>query len=241
MLPQSKRTLYPLLFVLVAVSWGILYGQTVPFGAGDSGTVPIRISDNINISDPSTYDSSLATSELQLLQAEIAKAEERVQETSLLRRLIPRVNFSASYGMHDILFIDPTSYTTYLLPRDAYRLTITLSLNEILMSPTHAQAILDLQRLKVELSVRTIQHTQARKSVQQQLAALLEDLSSIEHEETIVRQLLHFNELRFQQGKIEFDALARTKLELLALQRSIQRLRHQQAELQLKLSGAGEH
>ena len=38
------------------------------------------------------------------------------------------------------------------------------------------------------------------------------------------------------RGKIEFDALARTRLELLALHRSIQQIRQQQSITHLKLN-----
>ena len=52
----------------------------------------------------------------------------------------------------------------------------------------------------------------------------------------MIEDLIHFNELRFEQGKIEYDALLRTKIELLSLQTNINNLKHQQAQLLLKLS-----
>ncbi|MCX6132609.1 MAG: TolC family protein [Ignavibacteriales bacterium] len=174
--------------------------------------------------------------ELCILRLDIKKAEEKVNETSFWRRLIPQVHLSASLGMHDLMFIDPTSFTPYILPRDAYRLTLSISLNEVFLSPTHVQAIIDLERLKAALSLRTIQNIHVRRLLEQQLAALQEQSESLEKELSIVEELLQFNELRFQQGRIEYDALARTKLELLSLQRSIQRIHQQHSELQLKLS-----
>ena len=63
-----------------------------------------------------------------------------------------------------------------------------------------------------------------------------EKLKSLEKQLSMIEDLIHFNELRFEQGKIEYDALLRTKIELLSLQTSINDLKHQQAQLLLKLS-----
>ena len=63
-----------------------------------------------------------------------------------------------------------------------------------------------------------------------------EKLKSLEKQLSMIEDLIHFNELRFEQGKIEYDALLRTKIELLSLQTNINNLKHQQAQLLLKLS-----
>ena len=63
-----------------------------------------------------------------------------------------------------------------------------------------------------------------------------EKLKSLEKQLSMIEDLIHFNELRFEQGKIEYDTLLRTKIELLSLQTNINDLKHQQAQLLLKLS-----
>jgi outer membrane protein TolC len=171
-----------------------------------------------------------------MLRIEISKAEETVNTTSFWKRILPQIHLSASYGMHDLMFIDPTSYTPYILPRDAYRMTISLSLNDVLTSTRHTQAILDLHKLRMELSLRRIQQINSRKSLEEQLLALQDQSASLEKEISFIRELLHFNELRFQQGKIEFDALTRSKLELSAAMRSLLSIRHQETLIRLKLS-----
>ncbi len=50
----------------------------------------------------------------------------------------------------------------------------------------------------------------------------------------MITDLLHFNELRFEQGKIEYDVLIRTKIELLTLQININSLKCQRFQLLLK-------
>jgi len=214
--------------------WGILHGQTVPTVAGGPGTVFPRMQSE-DWDDTTTQHQGLDTLELRLLEVEIRKWEAKVEETSFWTRLLPQIHFSAGYGMRDLMFIDPTSFTPYILPRDAYRLTVSLSLNDVLMSSAHTQAILELEKLRETLSMRRIQHARERRIFEEQLTATRIELEHLEKELAIVQELLRFNQLRFEQGKIEFDALARTKLELLGLQRSIQSVRQQQLMVQFKL------
>ena len=63
-----------------------------------------------------------------------------------------------------------------------------------------------------------------------------EKLQSLEKQLSMIQDLIHFNEMRFEQGKIEYDALVRTKIEMLSLQTSINNLKTQQNQLLLKLS-----
>ena len=237
-MPQTLRHMTcSIICALVLSRWGILNGQTVPAVAGGAGAVPIRISSQTDSDDTLAPNLQLDSLEIELLQIEISKAEETVYATSFWWRILPQFHLSASFGMHDLMFIDPTSYTPYVLPRDAYRMTISLSLNDVLKSSNHTQATLELERLKTVLSLRTTQYARARKIIEQQLATSQDDLESLEKELAIVQDLLRFNQLRFEQGKIEYDALARTKMELLAIERSIHRLQLQQSEIRLKLYG----
>jgi outer membrane protein TolC len=234
---QRTRYLSVILFFTLAVPWwGDLNGQTVPAGAGGAGTVPIRICLHTDVDDTLAQNIQLDSLEIEMLRIEIAKAEETVNATSFWRRILPQIHLSASFGMHDIMFIDPTSYTTYLLPRDAYRITISLSLNEVLTSTRHAQACLDLQKLGAEYSLRSIQRINSRKALEEQLLAIQDQSASLENESRIILELLRFNEMRFQQGKIEFDALMRTKLELSAAMRSLLQIHHEESLIKLKLS-----
>jgi len=236
MLQQSRHITFIFVCGLKVAWWGILNAQTVPAGSGETGTVPIRMSPLINAYDTLAQNPKLDSLDLALLQIEIARAEETMDATSFWRRIIPQIHFSASFGLHDMMFVDPTTYTPYILPRDAYRLTINLSLNEALSSPRHTQATLELERLRTELSQRTIQKLHARKSLEEQLTALQDQAAMLEKEMSFIQELLHFNELRFQQGKIEFDALTRTKLELSAATRTILQIHHDEALIKLRLS-----
>ena len=69
-----------------------------------------------------------------------------------------------------------------------------------------------------------------------ELQSIDEKLKLLETKTPVIQDLIRFNEMRFEQGKIEYDALIRTKLELLTLQSDINALEHQRTQLLLKLS-----
>lgn len=241
----ERRILALLLFF---TWWDVLCGQvhrrleeagerTVPVLFPETGTVPTRIIPTDEASrDPQVATLDLDSLELSLLDIEIQKAEERVKETSFWKRIIPQIHASGSFGVREIVFIDPATFTPYILPRDAYRLTISLSLSEVLNFSKHSLTELELGKLSTERTYRTLRKAQLRKSIEQQLTVLQEQLGILREEVGIVQELLRFNQLRFEQGKIEFDTLLRTKLELLNTQKAVQRIQHQQSELRLKLS-----
>jgi hypothetical protein len=239
----SRSAILTTLFMLIVISWDILHGQvrqsrvdvvgqTVPGGVGEGGTVPIRISPLFDVDSTQALNPILDRFDIRLLQIEIAKAELRVNETNIWTRIIPQVHISASFGMHDIMFVDPTTFTSYILPRDAYRLSVSVSLNDVLSSCKHTQALLELEQLRTEETRRTMKQLQSRKSLEQQLLALRDQAALLDKELALIKELLHFNELRFQQGKIEFDALTRTRLELLGVEKALRKTRLQLSSLQ---------
>ncbi len=244
---HSITTLTKLILTVVVIWWDILHGQvhrslrdiggqTVPSGVGEGGTVPIRISPLFDVDSAQALNPTCDSLDIRLLQIEIAKAEARVNESSIWTRIIPQVHISASFGMHDIMFVDPTTFTTYILPRDAYRLSVSLSLNDLFSSTKHTQAILELEQLRAEESRLTIKQLQSHKSLEQQLIALQDQADLLDKELSFIKELLHFNELRFQQGKIEFDALIHSKLELNSAMRSIMHIHQQQVLIRQKLT-----
>jgi len=202
--------------------WITLVGQTVPVFPPEAGTVPIyKIIDSL---------------ELHKLEIEIKKAEEQVSQTNFFYRLIPQMNFSISYGIGNLLFIDPTSTTTFIVPRDAYRLSLGFSISDILFSSKHSEAIFQLTKLQTEYTHMKYLQEANQIALRLELYNIDYILKSLGKQLTMIQDIIHFNEMRFEQGKIEFDALIRTKLELLSLQSNINTLEHQQSQLLLKLS-----
>ena len=208
--------------LLSSLTWNALYGQPVPVFPPETGTVPIyRIIDSL---------------EIHKLEIDIQKADEQATQTNIFHRLIPNISISASYGIGNLLFIDPSSYTTYVLPKDAYRLSLNLSISELFFSSKHSDAILQLSRLQTEYQHMKYLQEATQIALRLELLDIGEKLQSLEKQLSMIEDLIHFNELRFEQGKIEYDALLRTKIELLSLQTNINNIKHQQAQLLLKLS-----
>jgi outer membrane protein TolC len=208
--------------LLSSLTWNALYGQPVPVFPPETGTVPIyRIIDSL---------------EIHKLEIDIQKADEQATQTNIFHRLIPNISISASYGIGNLLFIDPSSYTTYVLPKDAYRLSFNLSISELFFSSKHSDAILQLSRLQTEYQHMKYLQQATQIALRLELRDIGEKLKSLEKQLSMIEDLIHFNELRFEQGKIEYDALLRTKIELLSLQTNINNIKHQQAQLLLKLS-----
>ncbi|MGB2867276.1 MAG: TolC family protein [Bacteroidota bacterium] len=160
------------------------------------------------------YSSTSDSLELILLQIEIRKAEEHLSQTSFWRRLIPQIHVSASFGIHDVAFIDPATFVPYVIPHDSYRLTAALSLSDLFNSSPNALASLELERLNAQIAQTRSRQHQSRQTLLFQLNELEEELHALDTEVTIAQDLLRFDTLRFQQGKIEFDALMHTKLNL---------------------------
>jgi outer membrane protein TolC len=205
-----------------SLTWNALYGQPVPVFPPETGTVPIyRIIDSL---------------EIHKLEIDIQKADEQATQTNIFHRLIPNISISASYGIGNLLFIDPSSYTTYVLPKDAYRLSFNLSISELFFSSKHSDALLQLSRLQTEYQHMKYLQEATQIALRLELQDIGEKLKSLEKQLSMIEDLIHFNELRFEQGKIEYDALLRTKIELLSLQTNNNNIKHQQAQLLLKLS-----
>jgi hypothetical protein len=233
MLTHSTTTTGRLILMVIVIWWDILHGQTVPSGVGEGGAVPIRISRLFDADSAQALNSTLDTLDMHLLQIEIAKAEASVSETSFWMRIIPQVHISASYGMHDIMFVDPTTFSPYFIPKDAYRLSLTMSINDIFNSSKNVQASLDLQRLRTEEIVLKEKQRTAQRRLDQELKELQNEEAFLQVESTHIRELVRFNELRFKEGKIEFDALTRTRLELLGEIRAIERIHSRESLLKL--------
>lgn len=208
--------------LLSSLTWIALYGQPVPVFPPEAGTVPIyRIIDSL---------------QLHQLEIDVQKAEEQAAQTNFFHRLIPNMSISASYGIGNLLFIDPSSSAAYIIPKDAYRLSLSLSLNELLFSSKHSEALLQLTRLTTEYQHMKYLQEANQLALRLELQDIGEKLKSLDKQLSMIEDLIHFNELRFEQGKIEYDALLRTKIELLSLQTNINNIKHQQAQLLLKLS-----
>jgi outer membrane protein TolC len=173
---------------------------------------------------------SLDSLDLKILENRVQRARLRVSESSFFRRLIPRIQATASFGVRDVVFIDPLSPDPYLLPNDAFRLTFSLSVNDVLDFTRHELARLDLQLLEMEYRKTRIEQAQRRRRGAATVARLERQLELLEKEEPLKAKLINYRELLFHQGKTDYETLIRARLQLLSLERSILQLEQRIAD-----------
>jgi outer membrane protein TolC len=162
--------------------------------------------------------------EREILQLEIARADLEVSSSDLWHRVIPHVSVSASLGVGDLIFIDHSSPSPYVVPKDSYRLNLSLSLSDVLDFSKHSRARLELDIAKARLRRLDADQQAACEMVAKQTESLKSDLALLHEELTLVQRLVRFNELLFEQGKIQFDGLTRSRLQLLSVRKNILQL-----------------
>jgi outer membrane protein TolC len=169
--------------------------------------------------------------ELHVLALTIEEAQAAAAQTDFWHRLIPRVSLSATFGIREMIFVDPTSTLPYLLPRDAYRLTFTLSISDLLDGSRHARDELQVMQLQTRYAKLLERQQAARELLQAKLHALEEERHLLDEQIRMSQDVIRFREFLFDQGKIHYDVLIRSKMDLLNAQKSLIRL--QAAELGL--------
>jgi outer membrane protein TolC len=159
------------------------------------------------------------------IEFDMMLAETRVSATGLWSRLRPSVNVSASFSLKDALFYDSESFVLY--PRDSYRITMTFPLHELLNTQKHEEALIEKKRLESELVAARRGLVRSEVERQSRLAASEGEMLILRRELPLLEDIVRYDSLLFEQGKIRFDALARAKLQLLQNERMILERTHQ--------------
>jgi hypothetical protein len=167
-------------------------------------------------------DSLLDSLRLRLVEIDIANAQTEFSRNSFWRRLIPRVTLSASFGVRDLISADPV--TGELLPRDSYRLHLSLSLSDLV--DASGAEIAESRFLKLRCEQEALLLTLRRRDGEDSLrrVALRREIGLVSDERQLVERLVEFYETKFEQGSAEFNTLVRARLELIDVNRSINRL-----------------
>jgi len=169
--------------------------------------------------------------DLHLLELEIEKAHLNATQSDLWHRLIPRVSLSASLGVRDIFFIDPNTSLPYVLPRDVYRLTLTLSLSEVFDRSNHALAELQIEQLQTRFAILKDHQRRTRQLLRQKLLSLDAETQLLRDQIRMSDSVIRYRQMLFEQGNLHYDVLIRSQLDLLDARKSLNRLNIQQAEL----------
>jgi outer membrane protein TolC len=182
-----------------------------------------------------TSSSSSDSAQVSALRFNIEQAELEATQTDLFHRLIPQIHLSGSLGLKEILFADPSNALLSYLPRDAYRLNITLSISEIFDDSKHRIAELRLARARSELSRLRLRLLDAHAELYRELSSL-ELAAALDSAELSMKEdVLRFEEIRFSHGKIEFDALVRSRLDVLHAKKTLLDVERQRTETRQKM------
>lgn len=162
--------------------------------------------------------------QLRILDLEIKRISIEAQQTDFWHRLIPKVSASANIGVRQLVFTDPTTLTPYVVPQDAYRLNISLSLSGILDGEAHTIAGIQLDKLRTQKALLQQSFNTNRGKAEQELLLKKLELSAQLEQAKLVDQLLEYHEMLFAQGEVKFDALLRTRLQALSIHNAIEQL-----------------
>ncbi len=158
---------------------------------------------------------SLDSLELHGLHLRVAEAEDRVHATDFLHRLIPRITFAASFGLRDLLFVDSSDRVPFVIPSDLYRLTVSLSLSDMLSSHEHEAAILEREKRLLDLRSARIRQSVEHRARGERERSLRGELALLEDELEVLSGIHRFQTILFEEGKIQYDALARSELQVI--------------------------
>ncbi len=202
----------------------------------DTGAIP---GDPSGQGSETLYRRDDDTLQLRLLELESDRLRYQSGQSDFWHRLLPSVNFTASLGWKDLIALEPTALAPSFIPRDAYRVTIGISLSGILEDSKHEEAEFGLMRIEV-LRERLLGRMRGSASaLRERLIAIEGEKNLILREKGILEAVERFDELRFRGGEIKYDALAGAKLRLIELEKRLLLLDFQAAEIRPGLTPSG--
>ena len=152
---------------------------------------------------------------LERARLEVKRGEEAIARTSFLRRLIPRVTFTASFGVRDVFFTEREVFP-FPFPKDAYRLTLSLSLSDLLDGKERDEATLALERSRLDYAALLAKQEDLRSAREARLRLAAVEISSAEEELRLTERLAAYQKLLFDRGEVKFDVLVRAELQAVA-------------------------
>jgi hypothetical protein len=201
--------------------------------ANEPDAAPGLFQANLPGDQPGSEEDSL---QLKLLEIESRRIRGEFNRSSLWHRLIPSVHFSASFGWKDVIFLDPATLATSILPKDVYRITIGISLDEILDGSKHAGAESMLEKVGIETRRIRIRREKSRAGLSERLEKVRIELESLCAEAAVVEDEVRFNEMRFRLGKLDYDGVLKSKLRLIESNSRLQLLMLEERMLGRQLS-----
>ena len=198
-------------WLLLPMVGTLLHAQTFP---GDSST-----------GAPPAWGRAMEQFEIHKAELEYRKADLSFRSTDFWHRLLPRITMTASYGIRGITFLDASAGEAVLLPTDMYRLTLSLSLSDLIISTEHERARMMKDQARIDLSVIKTKQLMDRQLTEAQAARLRAELVLIEEELRLTERIHRYYALLFQQGKTSFDVLVRAELRTIEVRQKVMQVR----------------
>ena len=169
---------------------------------------------------------------LDIRQAELRLfgADLLVEHTDVWHRLLPRITLAASYGIRGVTFIDAADPVFVAMPTDQYRLTLSLSVSDLLSSYEHERAQIMREQAHLALSLAQTKEFMDGQILAERAKRLRAELSLLEEELLLTERILRYHALLFEQGKTSFDVYMRAELQVLEVRQKVQRLRSELGE-----------
>lgn len=170
-------------------------------------------------------DSRIDSLGIEQLRLRVREAVISAQGADFLHRLMPRVTFTVSFGVRDMLFVDPSSGQASFLPRDVYRLTLAFPLSDLFDGARHRTALLRKEMAMVDLDMERARQEGRRRDQKMRATALQAELASLLEQRELHQKLERYYSILFEEGKVQFDAAANARIRLLEANLRIARLR----------------
>ncbi len=165
----------------------------------------------------------------------VARAREEAASSDFWHRLMPRVSVEGGVGVRDIAFPDASG--TIVLPKDSYRLTLSMPLSSLLEGSVHARAELGVAESETRFAMLLQRQALARRALERKKRELEEELAVLREVLVLRGSVLACLELLFAQGRADFRALAGSKVELTRLRHDATRLALRIREIDETLAG----
>jgi hypothetical protein len=161
---------------------------------------------------PALAQGTLDSLRLELARLEIDRAAARVSSTGLWHRLIPKLQVGATFGVRELVFPDLSG--ALILPKDSYRLSVSYALADLIDGTQNEAA--EFQYREAILKYHLLEESLARARL-----SAVEELGLLQDELLIARALEIFHTMEFEEGKGEYPALAKARLEVMRLEKAI--------------------
>ena len=163
--------------------------------------------------------------EISVLGLKVLEADLLVEGTDFWHRLIPRITLAASFGIRGVTFIDASDPSPWPIPSDLYRLSLTLSVSDLIGTDKHERAHIMKEQAHLALALAQTRQHMDRQVLVERAGRLRSELSLLEEELRLAERILRYYSLLFEQGKTSFDGYIRAELQALAVRQRVQRLR----------------